>query len=74
MHANVLLWKGIERVKIGRFSTMCVGMQCSFGLVHHYFLKALHGIEYTPYDANLLLKSAGPFAWIVIEVAHCLGT
>ena len=44
-------------------------MQFSFGSVHlcspNHCTWHFNG---TPYDANLLLESAGPFAWIMIGI------
>ena len=50
------------------FSTMCwyaVFIWFGASLFSQSLYMAFNG---TPYDANLLLKSAGPFAWIVIGV------
>ena len=45
-------------------SQPCAGMQYSFGLEPSLFSQSLYmAFNGTPYDANMLLNSVGPFAW-----------
>ena len=43
---------------------------CSFHLVRSVVIlpKFVHGIQWYPYDSNMLLTSIGPFAWVVIGI------
>ena len=49
-------------------SRPCAGTQYSFGLEPLCSQSLYMAFNGTPYDANMLLNSVGPFAWVVIGI------